>query len=65
MLYPSTKVQILTLAVLPQLRVARVPDNLKFEPRDSLALYEAMLAAVKQGKEGEAVKARADALAQV
>jgi hypothetical protein len=45
--------------------VAKVPDNLKFEPRDSLALYEAMLAALKQGKEGEAVKARADALAQV
>jgi len=45
-----------------QLRLAKIPDNLKFEPRDSLALFEAMLTVLKQAKESEAIKARAEQL---
>jgi len=45
-----------------QLRLAKIPDNLKFEPKDSLALFEAMQNVVKRAKDGETIKARANVL---
>ena len=45
-----------------QIRLAKIPDNLKFEPRDSLALFEAMQTVLERAKAGEAIKACAERL---